>query len=281
MSCKVFIFGSGATAKGILNKIKDKYSILGFLDNNEARWGKQIEGYTVYSPEAITQNEYDMIIIASYPGLNPIRDQLTAMGVEYGKINPDYVETTEKSRIIFLERLGDLFLSKDIQGCVAECGVFQGEFAKEINRVFPTKKLYLFDTFTGFDVRDVEIEQDNQYSESGEGHLNITSEDIVISKLPHPNMCIIRKGYFPETAEGIDKEFCFVNLDFDLYNPTLAGLEYFYPRMVKGGIILVHDYFAEGYRGVKEAVHDFEKKRLLQLNMLPIGDGLSVCIIND
>lgn len=37
---------------------------------------------------------------------------------------------------------------------------FRGEFAKYIHRAFPHSKLYLFDTFEGFDQRDVEYEKE-------------------------------------------------------------------------------------------------------------------------
>lgn len=40
---------------------------------------------------------------------------------------------------------------RKLQGAVAEVGVFQGEFAQYINVAFPDSKLYLFDTFDGFD----------------------------------------------------------------------------------------------------------------------------------
>ena len=138
-------------------------------------------------------------------------------------------------------------------------------------------ELYLFDTFEGFDKRDISVERNNSYSEELAGHLNITGEQLVLSKLPHPDMCVILKGYFPETAEGIDEEFCFVNLDFDLYKPILAGLEFFVPRMVRGGVILIHDYFNPGYLGVKEAIKAFEDK-CGSLSLFPIGDGSSIAI---
>ena len=45
-------------------------------------------------------------------------------------------------------------------------GVFRGEFASKINKCFPNSKLYLFDTFEGFDERDVKIELDRKFSGS-------------------------------------------------------------------------------------------------------------------
>jgi O-methyltransferase len=35
--------------------------------------------------------------------------------------------------------------------------------------------------------------------------------------------CIIRKGFFPETAEGIDDNFSFVSIDVDQYEPMYKG----------------------------------------------------------
>jgi hypothetical protein len=254
-----------------------QYDVIGFLDNDENQWNKKIDGYTIYSPKYIENVIYDIIIIGSTTGYDPITEQLVSMGVDRRKINTDYVVLPVKSRIIFLEKLGEIYRECNIDGCVAEGGVFQGEFAKEINRIFPEKKLYLFDTFSGFDAKDVAIEKQYSYSEYNESHLQITSEELVMKKMKYPELCIIRKGDFPETTQGISENFCFVNLDFDLYKPILSGLEYFYPRMVKGGLILIHDYFSEGYKGVKDAVQEFIKKQN-EINIFPIGDGISIGI---
>jgi hypothetical protein len=47
--------------------------------------------------------------------------------------------------------------------------------------------------------------------------------------------------------------------------------------MVKGGVILIHDYFSEGFKGVKDAVNEFEKKHN-RIDIFPIGDGISIGI---
>lgn len=275
---KIYIFGAASTAARLLNTIKGKYNIIAVLDNDKSKWGGDFEGYPIMAPDDIIGSDYDKIVIASLPGLDMIKAQLLGMHVDATKIDTSYVWLSVKSRIVFLEQLSLLIYEKRINGCVAEGGVFQGEFAKEINRVFPDKKLFLFDTFEGFNTKDIVIEQSRQYSDFRAGHLDITSLDLVMSKLPNPEKTVICKGYFPDTTEGINETFCFVNLDFDLYSPILAGLEYFFPRMEKGGVILVHDYFSEGFKGVKAAVSEFESKLGYSLNLFPIGDGISVGI---
>ncbi|WP_257007056.1 TylF/MycF family methyltransferase [Helicobacter pullorum] len=74
-------------------------------------------------------------------------------------------------------------------------------------------------------------------------------------------------------------QFKFVNLDVDLYQPILSGLQYFYPKMVKDGVILVHDYFHPFYTGTKKAVDEFAVE--MNLRTLPIGDAFSVMIVKE
>lgn len=111
-------------------------------------------------------------------------------------------------------------------------------------------------------------------------HLSKTSVELVLSKLPHPQKAIIKKGYFPETARGLEEErFIFVNLDFDLFHPILEGLRFFYPRMVCGGVIVVHDFYSPGCPGVKEAIDVFETELKCKMKKMPIGDHCSIAVI--
>ena len=61
-------------------------------------------------------------------------------------------------------------------------------------------------------------------------------------------------GVFPEAAPVELKpqpSFKFVHLDVDLHRSTSAALEWFYPRLVRGGIIVAHDYSDVTVPGVK------------------------------
>jgi O-methyltransferase len=130
---------------------------------------------------------------------------------------------------------------KNLKGSIAEVGVYTGNFAKYMNQAFPEKKLYLFDTFEGFDAKDVALEKENNFS-TGDQNFSNTSTELVLDKMINKDNCIIKKGYFPESFNGLEDTFCFVSLDPDLYKPIYDGLEYFYPRLEKGGYIFIHDY---------------------------------------
>ena len=104
-------------------------------------------------------------------------------------------------------------------------------------------------------------------------------EHAVLAKMIYPERCVLKKGYFPDTAEGLEDQFCFVNLDMDLYRPMLEGLRFFYGRMCDGGVILLHDYFHPELPGVRQAVADFERERQEVLCKVPIGDFCSIAVI--
>ncbi len=166
--------------------------------------------------------------------------------------------------------------SKKIRGDVAELGVYQGEFAKEINRVFPNRDLYLFDTFEGFDCRDIENEIHMGY-DGREQNFTKTSPEIVLSIMPHRERCIIKRGWFPETTNGLEeKRFVFVSIDADLYDPIYEGLTWFYPRLEVGGMIFVHDYNNRLYKGASKAVNRFSYERSLPFFCLPDECGTAV-----
>ena len=124
-------------------------------------------------------------------------------------------------------------IRNNVQGNVAELGVYKGEFAKMLNQLFSDRKLYLFDTCEGFRQNDISAEKQNHFS-SGEQDFSDTSVELVLGKMKYPQNCIVKKGYFPESAADVDDRFCFLSLDADLYKPLLSGLQFFIPgRKIK------------------------------------------------
>ena len=61
--------------------------------------------------------------------------------------------------------------------------------------------------------------------------------------------------------------------------PIIGGLRLFYPLMVNGGVILVHDYFKKVYPNIEKAIDDFEKEAGIRLHKMPIGDDISMAIV--
>jgi len=136
-----------------------------------------------------------------------------------------------------------------IEGDIAEVGVYRGGSARLMCEVRGSRSLYLFDTFEGLpDARS----GDERF---GSGQYAASYEKVQAYLSPFRDVHLF-KGLFPATAGPImDKRFSFVHLDVDLYESTRDSLEFFYPRVSPGGIILIHDYlWAEG---VRKAVQEF------------------------
>jgi hypothetical protein len=172
-------------------------------------------------------------------------------------------------RMMSIRLAADRVNQQGITGAIAELGVYRGELAAVLNQLFPDRKLYLFDTFEGFSQNDLVSGEEQRHSKSSAGDFKDTSVDTVLARMAHPGNIILRKGYFPETAEGLTERFAFVNLDVDLYKPILAGLNYFYPRLVDGGYLFVHDYNNRRFGGVRSAVDQFSKANGVSFVQLP------------
>jgi O-methyltransferase len=139
-----------------------------------------------------------------------------------------------------------------LDGDMVEVGVYQGGSAKLIAEVKNGKELHLFDTFEGLPkVSEKDTHFGTQYWKTGE--FSNTSLENVENYLSNYKNVYCYKGKFPETSEPIkNKKFSFVHLDVDLYQSTMDCLNFFYPRMITGGIILTHDYHTSGVRDAFE-----------------------------
>ena len=172
------------------------------------------------------------------------------------------------------ELMANEIIRRNVEGSVAEVGVFTGIFSKMINAKFPDKKMYLFDTFESFDEDEFQEEllQGRCPESFLEGFKN-TSVEKVLSIMLHPDKCIVKKGLFPDTAVGLENErYAFVSIDVDFEKSILEGLRYFYPRLNKGGAIFIHDYNNRFLEGVKKAVDTYEQEIGSVLSMVPMAD---------
>lgn len=183
-------------------------------------------------------------------------------------------------RIESLRLCANIINENGIKGAVAEAGVFEGDFAKNINLFFPNRTLYLFDTFEGFENKMLEQNVDECWEKWMKNNYGFTSSggESVLRKMPFPDKCVIKKGFFPQTAEHLQETFCFVNIDMDIYQSTKDGLEYFWPRMEKRGVVFIHDYFSWNCPGVKKAVDEFCGINDIGFACLPEYNGTVVLV---
>jgi O-methyltransferase len=276
---QIAIFGAGGGGYRIYRNVADSADVIAVVDNDRGLWGEPFEnGLTVSSPDLLTKIEFDEIIISVFTeqAADEIRRQLTGeLLIPDNCITVSDFSKSFAYRNKFLEYFSEYVYTHGFEGSVAEGGVWRGDFAYWINRLFPDRKFYLFDTFKGFDKKDIDVESANSFCQRKAGKLGDTSLELVLSRLKGD--IVVKQGFFPDTFDIDDGQFVFVNLDFDLYAPTKSGLELFYPRMVGGGIILIHDYFNLSYTGIKKAVDEFCTEN--RVAVFPIGDMVSIGIV--
>ncbi|RPJ62402.1 MAG: macrocin-O-methyltransferase [Acidobacteria bacterium] len=139
-----------------------------------------------------------------------------------------------------------------LSGFFAEVGVFRGGSAELICELKGDRPLHLFDSFEGLP----EPGGLDSSSEFYQGRFSDTGYRQVCDRLAGYKNVFVHQGWFPETADCVkNDEFCLVHIDVDLYETTRSALEFFYPRMVPGGVIISHDYVTAD--GVRKAVDEF------------------------
>lgn len=256
---KIAIFGASPYGRFVRLMLDEKrYVVKVFIDNGEMQ---NLDGVPVVKPENISEYDVDLIVIAVAQYKHEMEKQLVKLGIDKKKIvtfldNPHgELDLVKDTRIAYLKLCMNEIRLRNIGGSMAELGVNKGDFAKYMNGFFPEKPLYLFDTFSGFDSRDLS-EKDERI---GYDFLfKDTNVDIVLNKMINPDSCIIKKGWFPDTLEDMpDEQFCLISLDADIFQPMYSGLKYFYPRLLPGGFIFVHDFNNGDWRGVRKAVTQF------------------------
>lgn len=188
-----------------------------------------------------------------------------------------YNNEGDVARLLFLIANTQTVLASGVKGAFAELGVWRGNSAKIFQSLAPRRKLYLLDTFAGFSQKDTAVDP----SAAQHTGFSDTSLGAVKAFVGAGNNVVYCPGYFPETASLIprDETFALVHLDCDLYAPIKAGLEFFYPRLNPGGMMIIHDYRSGGHwPGVAKAVDEFMSDKPEGIITMPDKSGTAIFV---
>jgi predicted O-methyltransferase YrrM len=150
-----------------------------------------------------------------------------------------------------VELYGAVAAAEKVDGDMAEAGVYLGGTALVMLAASPSKRIHLFDTFEGLP------HEEGHFMAGGWAG---SVEDVQRNLAGHADRIEIHQGLFPASAVGLEElRFSFVHLDLDLYDSTKDALEWFWPRLMSGGILLSHDYPLSD--GVVRAFDEFFAER--------------------
>lgn len=185
----------------------------------------------------------------------------------------------------------------DLKGSIVECGVYQGAgvlaWAKLSETLEPynfLRKVYGFDTFAGFpSVADQDTEGAGAVARVGylapeyDTFAEITQCIEAFNEtrlLKHQEKVHLIKGdamkTIPEFLESNRHVLVsLLYLDFDIYEPTVAAIKAFLPRMSKGSIIAFDELNDPKWPGETLALLDSLSLRDYKLEHLPFEPHIS------
>lgn len=162
-----------------------------------------------------------------------------------------------------------------ITGDIAECGCYEGASAFFMAQASTSGSLHLFDSFEGISAPQAEDRPErSDVMPWNAGDLSATEEKLRSNLADFTNITIYR-GWIPQRfGEVAERRFKLVHIDVDLYQPTRDSLEFFYPRMAAGGVIVMDDYGFLTCPGAKLAADEFAASKNIPVLHLPTGQGV-------
>ncbi|NGO43931.1 TylF/MycF/NovP-related O-methyltransferase [Streptomyces ureilyticus] len=214
---------------------------------------------------------------------------------DYDDMARDIIRAVSPYTMTSPERLNALILATrhvsrhSIAGDIVECGVWRGGSMQAAARTLlglhdTERHLYLFDTFEGMPApTDKDLRRDGEpaadllarQDRSRPIWAVATLEDVKegFDGIPYPGDRVhFVQGLVEDTipAEAPER-ISILRLDTDWYASTRHELEYLYPRLVSGGVLLIDDY--GWWQGSKAAVDEFLEKTGARLLLLRMDEG--------
>lgn len=174
-------------------------------------------------------------------------------------------------------------MTSDLPGAIVECGIFKGasfiRFAtfRDVFGNSYSHKIIGFDTFSSF--QETNFDEDQKYRDDfikSAGEQSISREQLieVLKKKGIENNVELVEGDINITIPKYLKEnphlkISLLNLDTDIYEPAVTILKYLWPRIVKGGILILDDYGT--FPGETKAVDEYFKDRDVKILKFPFA----------
>lgn len=244
----------------------------------------------------IYKRVYDLISVYNY--ILPKKDIKYANDLLYTYHNADFIKNEKFLKLYKEVKLvgGPLLENYDIQwrihiitwfantvknldGDFVDCGVNTGfcplAVIKYVDFNTLNKKYFLFDTFCGMDAKyssDYEMER---HEIMGYGKNNDLYNQVK-ERFINYNVEII-KGAIPETL-SIPKitKISYLSIDMNAVIPEIEALNFFWNKIVKGGVIILDDYGYPGCEEQKEAHDKFAKSMGVEILSLPTCQGIII-----
>lgn len=156
---------------------------------------------------------------------------------------------------------------KDVDACFVECGVAAGAQIIMMRQGAPNKLVHAFDSFMGIPqpsnrdnqipgIRYLNAFEQSQLPNPGEQELKTSGVTAVTVDSFKTHLIdsgcgieniVIHEGWFEETIPKAEVgDIAILRLDGDLYNSTFVSLKHLFPKVIRGGVVILDDYELQG-----------------------------------
>ncbi|HEV2694093.1 MAG TPA: TylF/MycF/NovP-related O-methyltransferase [Verrucomicrobiae bacterium] len=169
------------------------------------------------------------------------------------------------------------------EGDFVECGVSYGFLSKGITEYVNwnktqavRRKFFLVDTFEGLDESLVtNVEKEEGLAERFAGKYPTDTISRVRETFAEVKNIHIIKGSVPGILSSIKTDkVAFLSIDMNCAMPEKAALEFFYPKLVSGGVVVFDDYGHRGHDLQKQLADSVAANFGNTILTLPTGQGL-------
>jgi len=175
---------------------------------------------------------------------------------------------------------------RHVRGAVVECGTWKGGMIAGIATLFKDDRdYYLFDSFEGLPIaQDIDKDWRSQPAKTWQANSNhnCRAEESFAQRamlLSGARNVHIIKGWFNTTLPKYGGQpIAILRADGDWYESTMDILTNLYPYVVKGGLIILDDYYY--WEGCAKAVHDFLSRNQLADRIYQFNNGYPGLIKN-
>ena len=152
-----------------------------------------------------------------------------------------------------------------LDGDFVECGVWKGFLSSAIMRYLDwnalDKRFYLFDTFCGIDETQVTAEElQRLHLAHYRKHYLPNFEAVERNFAEFANVVLVR-GSVPVSLDRVSiGPVSYLSLDMNNVTPEVQAAEYFWDRLVPGGVVLLDDYGFVSYEEQKKGFDRFARQ---------------------
>lgn len=167
-----------------------------------------------------------------------------------------------------------MHLDGDFVSCGVNTGIFPLAICEYVNLDSSNKLFWLFDTYDGVPESQMSAAERHHVVPMNEAFYSDTYDTAVKNFKPFSNARLVR-GMVPDSLTTVDiDKVSYLSIDMNIAYPERMALEYFWPKLTSGAIVVFDDYAFVGAEEQKNAIDEFCEKVGVFVLPLPTGQGI-------